>query len=66
MCIGNDDPHLCLACGDEFMVDSCKPIAACPKCGDADISDTYNLDGRKCPYCSAGVFAADPEFVCVS
>ena len=66
MCIGNDDPHLCLACGDEFMVDSRRPITACPKCGDADISDTYNLGGRQCPYCSAGVFAADPEFVCVS
>ena len=21
-CIGNDDPHLCLSCGREFMVDS--------------------------------------------
>jgi hypothetical protein len=29
-CVGNDSPHLCLACGQKFMVDSRSPAANCP------------------------------------
>jgi hypothetical protein len=65
-CIGNDSPHVCLACGAEFNVDSRVPIAGCPKCGATDIADTFQLDGRHCPYCRKGVFAADPDFHCIS
>jgi len=65
-CIGNDSPHLCLACGEEFMVDSRAPVEKCPKCGAVDIADTVNLKGRRCPYCKAGVLAADPGSTCIS
>ncbi len=56
-CIGNDSPHLCLSCGYEFIVDSEAPIAACPLCEASKISNTWELEGRPCPYCKAGVFA---------
>jgi DNA-directed RNA polymerase subunit RPC12/RpoP len=65
-CIGNDSPHLCLACGAEFMVDSRAPVEACPTCGAAEIARTYGLDGQRCPYCKAGVFTMDPDFFRVS
>lgn len=65
-CIGNDSPHLCLACGEDFMLDSRAPTSECPKCGAAEIAGTYELDGRRCPYCKAGVFAADPDYHCIS
>lgn len=65
-CIGNDSPHLCLACGEEFMVDSRAPVEKCPKCGAADIVDVVDLEGRRCPYCKAGVFAVDPGSICIS
>src|SRR5579859_2457433 len=59
-CIGNDSPHLCLACGAEFMVDSRAPVGACPSCGSAEFADTFRLGGHRCPYCSkAGTFAVD-------
>ena len=66
LCIGNDSPHLCLACGVEFMVDSLNLIAACPTCGANGIVDTYQLGGQMCPECKAGEFAADPDFNCIS
>ena len=66
MCIGNDLPHLCLACGNEFKVDSRAPASACPKCGSADISDSFHLDGKPCPFCKAGNFIADPNFLAIS
>ena len=65
-CIGNDTPHLCLACGEEFNVDSRAPTAECPKCTSDDIADTFRLSGRRCPYCKAGVFTVDPDFHCIS
>ena len=65
-CIGNGSPHLCLACGGEFMVDSRAPVDACPECGSAEIARTSRLEGRTCPWCKAGVFAADPDFHCIS
>ena len=65
-CIGNDSPHLCLVCAEEFMVDSRSPITQCPKCGSADIADIYLLEGKKCPACIKGVFDIDPDFYCIS
>lgn len=65
-CIGNDSPHVCLACGEEFKVDSRAPTTECPKCRAADIADSYELGGRRCPYCQTGVFAADSDFLCIS
>ena len=65
-CIGNDSPHLCLSCGHEFMVDSRDPVAGCPKCGACELADTYDLGGKQCPFCKAGVFALHPEFRVIS
>jgi DNA-directed RNA polymerase subunit RPC12/RpoP len=65
-CIGNDDPHLCLSCGREFMVDARAPIEACPKCGTHEITPAFRLGGRPCPYCKTGVFAVDPDFCVIS
>ena len=66
LCIGNDRPHLCLACGKEFMVDSSSPTKICPECGSEDIADTFELNGKKCPDCHVGVFTIDPDFYCIS
>jgi DNA-directed RNA polymerase subunit RPC12/RpoP len=66
LCVGNDSPHLCLSCAHEFIVDSKAPVAACPKCGASELTETYQLEGKRCPYCKAGVFAADPDFLCIS
>jgi len=65
-CIGNDSPHLCLRCGEEFLVDSREPISTCPKCGSKDISDAYRLDGRTCPFCNQGAFQLDPTYHAIS
>ena len=65
-CVGNDSPHLCLACGGECKVDSRAPATACPACGAAELAHTYQLAGRRCPYCKAGAFAVDPDFHCIS
>jgi protein-arginine kinase activator protein McsA len=65
-CIGNDSPHLCLACGKQFKVDSRVRRTGCSACDSPEIVDTFHLDGRDCPFCKAGVFADDPDFWCVS
>ncbi len=65
-CIGNETPHLCLKCGEEFCVDSLDPITKCPVCMDNEIVDTNELEGRSCPYCKQGVFFRDPEFQSIS
>lgn len=65
-CIGNDSPALCIACGHEFQIDSRAPISHCPKCESADIVETYELEGRRCPSCKEGVFSSDPNFYCIS
>ena len=65
-CIGNDTPHLCLYCGHEFMVDSRDPITECPGCTSHTIMDTYNLEGKQCPYCKKGLFESDPNFHAIS
>jgi len=66
LCIGNDMPHLCLSCGNEFMVDSREPNAQCSACGVREIADVFQLAGRQCPYCKKGEFGADPNFHCIS
>lgn len=65
-CIGNDSPHLCLACGAKFTVDSRAPAGVCPGCGSAEITDAFRLGGRRCPYCKAGTFAVDSDYHCIS
>jgi DNA-directed RNA polymerase subunit RPC12/RpoP len=65
-CIGNDSPHLCLACGETFNVDSRSPTAECPRCKAGDIADAFQLHSRLCPYCKAGVFAQDSDYHCIS
>ena len=65
-CIGNDSPHLCLSCGEEFLVDSRAPVSACPKCDSTEICDTFELDGKACPFCSKGTFQLDPTFHAIS
>jgi DNA-directed RNA polymerase subunit RPC12/RpoP len=65
-CVGNDSPHICLACGEEFNVDSRAPVAECPKCMAGDIAECFQLSGKRCPYCKAGDFAANPDYYCIS
>jgi DNA-directed RNA polymerase subunit RPC12/RpoP len=65
-CIGNDTPHLCLECGEEFMVDSRAPVKSCPKCGSPRFVVTFELDGHPCPFCKSGEFHRDPDFFAVS
>jgi hypothetical protein len=65
-CVGNDSPHLCLDCGEEFMVDSLAPVAACPKCRSTRFVGTFELAGHPCPYCKAGEFSVDPDFFAIS
>ncbi len=65
-CIGNDSPHLCLACGTEFMVDSRSPTDRCPSCAAADIVDTVAVDGCRCPWCKVGHLAQVPGFFAIS
>ncbi len=38
----------------------------CPSCSYEEIADTFDLQGKQCPYCKDGVFTADPDFICVS
>ena len=65
-CIGNDSPHLCLSCGNEFKVDSREPVSACPSCEADGFVGTSQLGGQRCPYCKTGFFSADPDFHCIS
>jgi DNA-directed RNA polymerase subunit RPC12/RpoP len=65
-CVGNDVPHLCLGCGAAFSVDSRAPITACPECSSGELAPTYEVDGRRCPYCKSGVFETDSGFMCIS
>ncbi len=61
-CIGNDSPHLCLACGHAFMVDSRAPISQCPVCAATAIKSTFELKGIPCPLCKVGAFQLDHDF----
>ena len=66
LCIGNDKDHLCLTCSHEFRIDSRDPQTTCPKCKSEQFSDSYELDGKPCPWCHAGVLKIDPEFHAIS
>jgi len=55
-CTGNDSPHLCLSCSEEFVVDSEDPITKCPRCGSKNIQDAYELTGCRGPFCNQGHF----------
>lgn len=65
-CVGNDTPHLCLACGVECMVDSRAPLSNCPECETGELVETYELAGRRCPECKTGKFVKDPDFYAIS
>lgn len=65
-CIGNDDPHLCLDCGHEFMIDSLAPTSVCLKCESANIISDQKLNGEVCPCCKKGTFKVDPFSFSVS
>jgi DNA-directed RNA polymerase subunit RPC12/RpoP len=59
-CIGNDVPHLCLGCGASFMVDSLQSSSTCPECKSDETCATYELEGRRCPFCKLDTFREDP------
>lgn len=65
-CTGNEEPHLCLACGKGFKVDSSAPITECPHCLSGEIATTWNLEGRRCPRCRTGHFRLDAEAGAIS
>lgn len=60
-CIGNDVPHICLACGSECKVDSLKPRTKCRKCKVGLLVELTQLDGQHCPLCKQGVIVVDPN-----
>ncbi len=65
-CIANDVPHLCLLCAAESKVDSRLAEAVCPECGSANVVETFQLEGVKCPKCGDGRFARDRDHFCIS
>jgi hypothetical protein len=65
-CVGNDVPHICLACAEEFVLDSRSPRPDCPKCESSFISATYDLAGKRCPACHQALLEVDADFQCVS
>jgi len=65
-CIGNDVPHHCLGCGEEFNVDNRAPMNACPKCASTNICDSCELDGKLCPACKSGVLIKLEGFTKIS
>ena len=60
---GNDVPHLCLACGHVFNVDSALSRTTCTKCRSSDIIDCCCLDGRTCPCCKKGSFTVSGHMI---
>lgn len=63
LCIGNDSPHICLTCAEQFTVDSRMPVTRCPKCESANIVHTYILDGKRCPWCKQGILEGRPSAI---
>lgn len=59
LCTGLDVPSLCLHCGAETTIDAADVPAPCPQCGQREVVDLWELDGRTCPWCKTGTFAAD-------
>jgi DNA-directed RNA polymerase subunit RPC12/RpoP len=58
--VGTDTPHLCLACGARFMVDSRQATFTCPACRSDAICPEFELAGQACPYCNAAHFEECP------
>ena len=56
--VGNDVPHLCLACNHEFNVDSEQPRSTCTKCRSMNIVNLYECHDKPCPKCSKGKLQA--------
>lgn len=65
-CIGNDVPHLCLACGRETTVDSERPPRHCRRCRTGTLIPTWELAGQRCPTCREGSFVASAEPYAIS
>jgi DNA-directed RNA polymerase subunit RPC12/RpoP len=59
-CVGNDEPHLCLACGARTKVDSLKPRTICRKCKAEALMPLWDLASHPCPACREGIFVVDP------
>lgn len=66
LAIANDEPHLCLDCGQEVKIDSRLEQKACPKCNSTRVVDTYKLGGVECPKCKKGQFVQDRDYFCIS
>jgi hypothetical protein len=60
-CVGNDEPHLCMACGAEAKIDSLKRITSCRKCKGGPLVPLWNLEGNSCPRCRESHFSIDKE-----
>jgi predicted RNA-binding Zn-ribbon protein involved in translation (DUF1610 family) len=65
-CVGNDTPHLCLACGVETTVDSRAPRSACAACGEEHLVASFELEDQRRPACTTGRFVRDHDFFAVS
>jgi DNA-directed RNA polymerase subunit RPC12/RpoP len=65
-CIGNDEPHLCTACGRKVKVDSLKPRTRCPGCKAEALVAVWDLEGVACPKCRVGTLHVDPERMAIS
>ena len=66
MCVGSDSLHVCLSCGNRFVVDSEAPITVCPQCRSSEIVDAIGVEQKSCPYCRRGTFEMDPSFHIIS
>jgi Zn finger protein HypA/HybF involved in hydrogenase expression len=53
--------HLYLSCGNEFNVDSQAPRGDCSECRSRQISRTFELGSKPCPYCTQGTFVHDSD-----
>lgn len=65
-CIGNDSPHICLACAATFTVDSRDPRSECPSCGGTSFVPVFQLEGEMCPWCHEGTIVKDPRIQAIS
>jgi predicted RNA-binding Zn-ribbon protein involved in translation (DUF1610 family) len=65
-CIGNDVPHICLACAHRFRVDSNAPRTTCPACDGDAITPAFRLDGHSCPACHNASIRTDPDIAGIS
>ena len=43
------------------IFDGSAPTYHCPKCQESEFTNTYELEGKRCPYCKNGSFSPDPE-----